>query len=524
MARTNNPIRHWPAALLSLLALGACTTNPVTGERELTLVSTGQELAIGESQYAPSRQMQGGDYVLDPALTEYVQAVGQKLVAASRQVAVVDRELPYEFEVLNSSVPNAWALPGGKIALNRGLLVEMNSEAELAAVLGHEIVHAAARHGAQQVSKGMLLQGAVLGTAIAARDQDYGNLIVGSANIGAQLIMQKYGRDAEREADRYGMLYMSKAGYDPQGAVDLQESFVRLSEGRRSDWLSGLFASHPPSRERVALNKEYLRELPPGGDRGEAAYKQKMAGLYRNKPAYDAYDEGRKALSENRSKEALALAGKAISIEPREGHFYALQGDALLEQKRYQEARGAFTTAIERNQQFFYYPLQRGLISLQLKDRASARADLEASVGLLPTAMAYHGLGIISEGAGNLDLARQYYKNAAGSQSEVGQRAYRSLLRLDLPNNPGEYLQMRTGLDNKGYLIVEIANPTPATVGKLVLAVRFADSNGRVQQVSRNLRGRIGPQQRGQFSTGLGPFGSPQAYQAALISAAVADQ
>lgn len=523
MTRKIFACRRLPAVLLSLLALGACTTNPVTGERELTLVSAGQEIAIGEQQYAPSRQMQGGDYILDPSLTEYVQGIGQRLVAASREVAVVDRELPYEFEVLNSSVPNAWALPGGKIALNRGLLIEMNSEAELAAVLGHEIVHAAARHGAQQMSKGMLLQGAVLGTAIAARDQDYGNLIVGGANIGAQLIMQKYGRDAEREADRYGMLYMSKAGYDPQGAVELQESFVRLSEGRRSDWLSGLFASHPPSQERVALNREYLQELPAGGVRGEEEYKQRMANLRRSKPAYDAYDEGRKALSENRTKDALALAEKAIRIEPREGHFYALQGDALLNQRRYQQARAQFTAAIERNPQFFYFPLQRGLTSLQLNDRQGARADLEASVKLLPTAMAYHGLGVINEGSGNLDLARQYYKNAASSNSEVGQQAYRSLLRLDLPNNPGEYLQMRSGLDGNGYLVLEIANPTPATVGNLVLAVRYADSSGRVQQLSRNLRGRIGPQQRAQFKTGLGPFSSPQSYQAALISAAVSE-
>ncbi|NNC55110.1 MAG: M48 family metalloprotease, partial [Pseudomonadales bacterium] len=186
-------IRFLLAAII-LVGVVGCSTNPVTGERELTLVSSGQEIAMGAQHYGPSRQMQGGDYSLDPELTEYVQSVGQKLVAASREAAVVDRDLPYEFEVLNNSVPNAWALPGGKIALNRGLLLEMNSEAELAAVLGHEIVHAAARHGAQQMSKGMLLQGAVLGTAIAARDQDYGNLLVGGANVAAQLVMQKYGR------------------------------------------------------------------------------------------------------------------------------------------------------------------------------------------------------------------------------------------------------------------------------------------------------------------------------------------
>ena len=133
--------------------------NPVTGDRELALVSADQEIAIGEQQYAPSQQMQGGDYALDRAAHGLRRGVGQKLAAVS------DRDLPYEFVVLNSSVPNAWALPGGKIAVNRGLLTELSSEAELAAVLGHEIVHAAARHGALAMQRGLLLQGALLATA-----------------------------------------------------------------------------------------------------------------------------------------------------------------------------------------------------------------------------------------------------------------------------------------------------------------------------------------------------------------------
>ncbi|MCG8429277.1 MAG: M48 family metalloprotease, partial [Chromatiales bacterium] len=207
-------------ALLMLLQLTGCATNPVTGKNELALVSESQELAIGNKQYAPSRQMQGGDYILDPELAEYVQQVGQRLAAVS------DRDLPYEFVVLNDSTPNAWALPGGKIAINRGLLVELNSEAELAAVLGHEIVHAAARHGAKGMERGMLLQGAIAVAGVAARDSDYSQLAVGAAAVGANLINQSYSRDAESESDYYGMQYMARAGYDPHAAVDLQETFV----------------------------------------------------------------------------------------------------------------------------------------------------------------------------------------------------------------------------------------------------------------------------------------------------------
>jgi len=148
-----------------------------------------------------------------------------------------DRGLPYEFNVINSSVPNAWALPSGKISINRGLLTQMNSEAELAAVLGHEIIHAASRHGARGMSRGMVAQVGVVAATVAGDREGYGQLAQFGAQLGAQLITTKYGREAELESDLYGMEYMKRAGYDVQGAVDLQRTFVKLSEGRRQDFL-----------------------------------------------------------------------------------------------------------------------------------------------------------------------------------------------------------------------------------------------------------------------------------------------
>src|SRR5688572_7684695 len=183
------------AAPLACAALAACSTNPVTGEKDLMLIGEGTELSIGAQQYAPMRQSEGGDYNMDPALTAYVQRVGNRLAAVS------DRKLPYEFSVLNNTIPNAWALPGGKIAVNRGLLVELKSEAELAAVLGHEIVHAAARHSAQQMSRGMLAQGGLLATQIALGNSAYGGLATTGAQLASQVVLQKYGRDAELESD-----------------------------------------------------------------------------------------------------------------------------------------------------------------------------------------------------------------------------------------------------------------------------------------------------------------------------------
>ena len=133
-------------ALLMAAAVVGCSKNPVTREREFVPFSTSHEIETGRKYYRPTQQAQGGQYKADPALNEYVKRVGHRVAKVS------DRKLPYEFVVLNNSIPNAWALPGGKIAINRGLLLEMENEAELAAVLAHEVVHAAARHGAQAMT------------------------------------------------------------------------------------------------------------------------------------------------------------------------------------------------------------------------------------------------------------------------------------------------------------------------------------------------------------------------------------
>ena len=272
-------------ALLPVLLLSACGVNPVTGKKEIQLISAAQEVKIGEQNYVPSRQSQGGDLKLLPELSAYVSSVGQKLAAVS------DRPLPYEFVVLNSSVPNAWALPGGKIAVNRGLLTALENEAELAAVLGHEIVHAAARHGAKAQERGIALQAGMLATQIGLAtsnvDQNLGSLLVQGASVGAQLVSLRYGRDAELEADLYGMQYMQRAGYDPAAAISLQQKFLQLAEadGRgRQSWLEGLFASHPPSAERVERNRQTASGIgaTAGAVRGELGAERYQAQLARN--------------------------------------------------------------------------------------------------------------------------------------------------------------------------------------------------------------------------------------------------
>ncbi len=503
------------AALLAFL-VGGCTINPVTGDRELSLISAADELAIGSAQYAPSRQMQGGDYVLDANLTAYVRGVGQRLAAVS------DRDLPYEFSVLNSSVPNAWALPGGKIAVNRGLLLELGSEAELAAVLGHEIVHAAARHGALAMQRGLLLQGALLATAIAADRGNYSSLAVGAASVGAQLINQRNSRGAELESDEYGMLYMSRAGYDPGAAIALQETFVRLSEQRsNSGWLAGLFASHPPSLERVARNRETAAALPAGGELGEARYTAAIAGIKTTAPAYKAFDDARAALAEDRTAVARSLASQALDAVPAEANFHALFGDIEFSQGRYEAAADRYRAAVSRNSNYFYFPLRLGITLQQLGDLTGAKDQLEASLELLPTADAHYGLGRIEERRGDMTAAIAHYRQAASASSPSGLLAQDAVVRIDLPQNPAAYLQMRSGLDNNGQLQFELANPTRLDVADIGVTVRYIDTSGQTQTVRRTITGTLAANSRQQYQTGVVPATGEQAYEILLESARV---
>lgn len=472
-------------SLLLIVAIGlspsACGTNPVTKKTEFQFVSQDKEIAIGKENYSPARQSQGGDYIIDPELTAYVQDIGKRLGAVS------DRpDLPYEFVVLNDSVPNAWAMPGGKIAFNRGLLYELNSEAELAAVMGHEIVHAAARHGAKGMERGILLQGAMVAVGIGAQNSNYGNLIVGASQLGAQLTTSKYGRDAESESDYYGMLYMKKAGYDPSAAVTLQETFVRLSADKKSDFITGLFASHPPSPERVAANKVTLAKIGAGGNWGKELYAQKVKKLKSTETAYKAYDDGVKALAKKDTVTATKLAKQAIAGEPREARFQELLGDIALTDKKSQEAIAYYEKAIKMQPDYFKPHIQTGIALFNLGKKTEAEPYLKRANELLPTAPGHALLGQIAEGRGQTDVAFQHYQMAASSNSDIGKDAIERAMRIDLPRNPAKYIQSGVQADNAGNLYAIVQNGTSTPIGRVqIRVIRYDAKTGRAIGQSR---------------------------------------
>ncbi len=262
--------------LFSLTCIGfisGCTTNPVTGQSELAVISQNQEIQIGERFFKKGQNESGGLYTQDANLSHYVTSVGNRIARVS------DRpDLPYEFVIVNDVSPNAWSMPGGKIAINKGLLVILDNEAELAAVLAHEIVHAAARHSARRQERNILLQTGLI--VLSSVFDGGGSPVIGDvAGLGTNVVTNQYSQADEMEADYYGMHYLARAGYDPHAAVTLQETFIRLTKVTSGPGPIGILSTHPPSKARLDANMRTLDKLPKGGKIGRFVYQQKIRHL-----------------------------------------------------------------------------------------------------------------------------------------------------------------------------------------------------------------------------------------------------
>lgn len=319
---------------------------------------------------------------------------------------------------------------------------------------------------------------------------------------------------------------MKRAGYDPAAAIGLQETFVRLSENKQQNWLEGLFASHPPSAERVAANRQTAAQLGQGGILGEERYHQRIAGLMKSKDAYTYADQGREALNKHNYQQAMLLGNKAVKIVPREGHFHALLGDVYYANNDYQQALRYYDEAVSQPGDFFYFYLQRGLVREKLGARQDAVSDLEASAKLLPTATAYNGLGNMALTNGDVNRAKEYFRVGADSSSDVGRQSLQSLVRLDLPDNPGKYLSLNTALEGDAILVTEVRNTTPLSVVNIMLRISFPDNQGRLQQTSERIGSALPPGKGVQVRTGIVPVASQEMarmIRVQVVSAQVAE-
>lgn len=234
------------AVFLAVLALTACAINPVSGKREVILMSEEDEREIDEREAKKVEEILG---LIDaPELAAYVESLGQAMAAHAPK-----RKLDYHFGIVEMEVPNAFALPGGHIYVSRGLLIHSNSEAEVANVLGHEIGHVAARHAAQRDVRaktvGIATVLGAVGAVVAGGD---GRAVAATQMLGAGMI-SAYGRDQEREADRIALDLAATVGVDPMGMADFLRTLdrtVRLEQGFSRE--TGFFDTHPSTPERVA--------------------------------------------------------------------------------------------------------------------------------------------------------------------------------------------------------------------------------------------------------------------------------
>ena len=239
-------LRHIVRSTIIVAALAAtfhaCAINPVTHRTEFSLVSADQEIAMGrESDRQVVRTM--GLYG-DPKAQDYVAALGRKLAAKSERP-----NLPWTFRIVDDPVVNAFAVPGGFVYVTRGLMTHLNSEAELVAVLGHEIGHVTAKHGVAQMSRAQLAQlGLGLGSMVDPRVER----AAGTLSQGLDLLFLKFGRDDERQADDIGLRYLVNAGYDPRPMADVFEMLGRVSAAQGAGRIPSWMSTHPAPEDRRA--------------------------------------------------------------------------------------------------------------------------------------------------------------------------------------------------------------------------------------------------------------------------------
>jgi len=240
-----------PAAALLLLVFSGCATNPVTQKPQFMVVSEQKEIRVGE-ETSKEIKKEFGYYDDLPGLNDYLNTVGERLVAQSDRKSLV-----YHFQALNTPVINAFALPGGYVYVTRGLLARLNSEDELASVLGHELTHVAARHTAAMLSKAYAAQTAIV---LASLFYPQAALALGDlVNIALGLAFLGYSRAMEAQADEYGLTYMEKAGYNPAATAQTFRMFLDLQE-REPGKMEHFLLSHPPTKERLAYAEERLRK------------------------------------------------------------------------------------------------------------------------------------------------------------------------------------------------------------------------------------------------------------------------
>ncbi len=408
-------------AICLLFLIVSCAVNPVTGKQELILISEKQEIELGK-QAAPSLNWEFGGQYHDPALESYLNEIVKNIWQVSERP-----HLSMEFYIQNTSLPNAFALPG-YVAITRGLLSDLETEAQFAAIMGHEAGHVMARHTAQRLSRITLQQmGLAIGSTFLEETKGADALLTIGA-IGTSLLLLKYDRGQEIQSDRLGVKYMAKLGYNPHEALaahELLETSVngylkRAGKTRSNDnFISNLLSTHPRKADRLNEIKAVINELPAYDIKSDGKFSRRFQNSIKRireiNNIYFVYDEAEHYYQKGDFESAEQKLQQAIKLSDQQAPFYNLSGFVKLQQKNYSEARGFFNKAlsIDPGYQPSIYGL--GLVHYSGKNYNQAINEFKRSLALYPGHPGTHfALGQSYFSLQRYREAIPYLKNFAG--------------------------------------------------------------------------------------------------------------
>lgn len=362
--------------------LTGCATDPVTGKKAFVMMGKEEEIAL-DKQHSPHQFSEDYGVSQDAGLNQYVAEVGKRMAGKSHRP-----DMPYRFQAVNANYVNAYAFPGGSIAATRGILLEVESEDELAALVGHEIGHVNARHFAERQAQSTLLEivAATASVAAASKKPQYGELAQLIGSLGGGALLAHYSRDNEREADALGMEYMSKAGYNPEGMADLMEMLDSQSKAKPNA-LELMFATHPMSSERLATTRHSLQTTYRDTTRKPRLRERHMdhtARLRSIKPAIAEEQKGEAMLNQKKFDTAENHLRQALALAPDDYPGLVLMAKTQMAMKRPNEAQPYLARAKA------IYPAEAqasqliGVSHLQLKQPDKALAAFQEYDRLLP--------------------------------------------------------------------------------------------------------------------------------------------
>jgi len=412
--------------LLGASALSGCASSPVGGGSILVGMSEEEEKKV-DREVAPQQFSQDLGAVQDGEVNRYLGEVGQRLDAKVHRP-----QMPYSYRVLNANYVNAYTFPGGAMGVTRGILVELDNEAELAALLGHELGHVNARHTAQRQGQAMVAQVAIGGAGVIGSAFGLGGLADIGSQLGASVLLSSYSRDNEREADALGQEYMVRAGYPASGMVGLQQLLVD-QEKASPGMVQTMFSTHPMSRERRDTARQLAESkyaASNGRDPGRERFMDNTAALRRIKPTIEACQKGEVALAGKEYAKAEERFRSALKATPRDYAANLLMAKCLAVQDKGVQALEYARTATTIYPQEAQAHKLVGVLHLAQGEPAAAYEQLGQYDRLLPGDAGVTFLkGLSLEGMGRRPEAASHYQTYL-KRSQKGKAAEHAYSRL----------------------------------------------------------------------------------------------